>query len=267
VIIDAHTHIYPDTVAERALNKVVSNMNGRLDTFTDGTLHGLLTSMDHAGIDASIVLPVATGPGQGSGIFEWIQQIVAVSKRLIFFGSVHPYDKDCLDLVREMKGYGLHGLKFHPGYQGFPVDSKAAYAVYETAAKHDLVLYFHAGFDPSLPECDYCAVDRFASFLQDFSGCRIVLAHGGGMGEWDRVLDVIGDRHCYYDIAFVLEEMKRSESGSALYRQNEDYFIFGSDSPWREQKQYVDLIRNSDTLSPDQKEKLFCRNVQKLLNL
>jgi uncharacterized protein len=166
-----------------------------------------------------------------------------------------------------MKSYGLHGLKFHPGYQDFPVDSKPAYAVFESAAKQDLVLYFHAGFDPSLPECEHSSLDKFAALLKDFSGCRIVLAHGGGMGEWDRVLNVLGDRKCYYDVAFVLEEMKRSESGRALLRQNEDYFIFGSDSPWRDQKNYVDLILNSDVLSTEQKEKLLYKNVQRLLGL
>ncbi len=267
VIIDAHTHIYPDTVAERALSRVVSNMNGRLDTFTDGTMNGLLSSMDHAGIATSIVLTVATGPGQGNGIFEWIQQVDSVSQRLIFFGSVHPEDANYRDLIRDMKAYGLRGLKFHPGYQEFPVDSRAAYAVYEAAAKHDLIMYFHSGFDPSLPECEYSSIDRFASFLRDFSGCRIVLAHGGGMGEWDKVLDLMGERQCFFDIAFVLEEMKKSEHGKALFRQNEDYFIFGSDSPWRDQKRYVDLIRDSDTLTPAQKEKLFHGNVQRLLNI
>jgi len=267
VIIDAHTHIYPDAVAGRALDRVVSNMNGRLDTFTNGTFDGLLASMDHAGIHTSVVLTVATGPGHGSGIFEWIQRVDPVSQRLIFFGSVHPEDVNYRDLLRDMKEYGLPGIKFHPGYQSFPVDSRAAYAVYETAAKHDLVMYFHSGFDPSLPECEYSSIDRFDAFLKDFSGCRIVLAHGGGMGEWDKVLDILGDRHCYFDIAFVLEEMKKSEHGKALFRQNEDYFIFGSDSPWRDQRQYVDLVKNSDTLTHEQKEKLLYKNVQRLLNL
>jgi uncharacterized protein len=267
VIIDAHTHIYPDSVAERALNRIVANMNGGLDTFTNGTFDGLLASMDCAGINTSIVLTVATGPGHGSGIFEWIQQVDPVSERLIFFGSVHPADANYRDLIRDMKAYGLHGLKFHPGYQEFPVDSRDAYAVYETAAKHDLVMYFHSGFDPSLPGCEFSSIDRFGKFLRDFSGCRIVLAHGGGMGEWDKVLEILGGCQCYFDIAFVLEEMKKSQHGKTLFSQNEDYFIFGSDSPWRDQKQYVDFIQNSDTLTKVQKQKLFFKNVQRLLNL
>lgn len=46
MIIDAHTHIYPDRVAHRALRTVIGNTGGHLDAFTDGTRDGLLASMN-----------------------------------------------------------------------------------------------------------------------------------------------------------------------------------------------------------------------------
>ncbi len=267
MIIDAHTHIYPESVAEKALSTVISNTKGRLNAYTNGTSDSLMASMDAAGVDISIVLTVATNPSQNSSILRWIRETAPSSPRMLFFGSVHPYDPNYRDHIRQMKEFGLQGLKFHPAYQEFPVDSRAAYAVYEEASKHDLVMYFHSGFDPSMPECDYTSIERFASFLADFKGSKIVLAHGGGYGEWDRVMDLLGDKKCYFDVAFVLESMKRCKDARELYRQNEDYFIFGSDSPWREQKKYVELIRNSSTLTQQQKDKLFFRNVRKLINI
>ncbi len=267
MIIDAHTHIYPDFVAEKALSTVISNTKGRLNAYTDGTFDSLMASMDAAGVDISIVLTVATNPSQNSSILRWIRGMVRSSPRMMFFGSVHPYDPNYRNHIREMSDLGLQGLKFHPAYQEFPVDSRDAYPVYEEASKHDLVMYFHSGFDPSLPESDYTSIERFASFLKDFKGSKIVLAHGGGYGEWDKVMDLLGDKKCYFDVAFVLESMKRCKDARELYRQNEDYFIFGSDSPWREQKKYVELIRNSPNLTKEQKEKLFFRNTQKLIDI
>jgi len=267
LIIDAHTHIFPDLVAKRALRTVISNINGRLHAHTDGTLDGLASSMDSAGVDCSIVLPVATNPGQGNGILDWIREVMPHSPRLLFFGSVHPDDSGYRDLIRQMSEFGLQGLKFHPGYQGFPVDSKTAYPMYEEASKRDLALYFHSGYDPSLPDCDYTSVERFAAFLKEFRGAKIILAHGGGYGEWGRVLDCLNGYQCYFDLAFVLESMKENQDALALYRQNEDYFIFGTDSPWRDQKTYVDLIRNSSTLTEVQKEKLFSGNIRKLIRI
>lgn len=74
-------------------------------------------------------------------------------------------------------------------------------------------------------------------------------------------------RGCYFDIAYVLDMMKENETARELYRQNEDYFLFGTDSPWRSQKAYVELIQNSGTLTEIQKEKLFFRNIMKLIEI
>jgi len=265
VIIDAHTHIYPDLVAKKAITTVISNIKGRLNAHTAGTFDSLMDSMDAAGVDISIVLPVATNPGHGNGILQWLKELAPRSQRIVFFGSAHPEDPDFRDCIRQMKDFGLQGIKFHPGYQGFAVDSRAACAVYEEALKHDMVLYFHSGYDPSLPGCDYTSVERYAALLKDFNGCKIVLAHGGGYGEWGKVLDLLGDKECYFDVAFVLESMEGDKHAGELFKQKEDYFLFGSDSPWREQKKYVEMIRNSTTLTEEQKEKLFFKNVQKLI--
>lgn len=267
MIIDSHTHIYPELVAKKALNTVVTNIGNRLTPFTDGTCESLTASMDAAGVDLSIVLMIATSPGHGSRILQWIKAMMPGAPRMIFFGSVHPYDPNYRELIREMAEAGLQGIKFHPPYQQVPVDAKEAYAVYEEAAKRDLVMYFHAGPDPSVPGCDFSSVERFSVFLKDFEGAKIVLAHGGGYGEWDKVMDLLGGRTCYFDVAFVLENMRRRNDARELFRQKEDYFLFGTDSPWREQKRYVELIRTSNTLTRIQKEKMFCTNIRKLVKV
>lgn len=265
MIIDSHTHIYPDAVAEKALSTVLKHVQGRLKTYTNGTLASLLASMDAAGVDISVVLPIATSLGMNAGIMQWIRETAPSSPRTIFFGTAHPYDPGYRDQIREMADYGLPGLKFHPAYQQFPVNCREAYAVYEEAQKHDMVLYFHSGIDPSVPGCDYTSVERYAELVKDFSGAKIVLAHGGGYREWDKVMDRLNGHRCYFDVAFVLENMRRDRAARELFRQNEDYFLFGSDSPWRDQKKYVEIIRSSDTLTEVQKEKLLFRNAQKLL--
>lgn len=267
MIIDAHTHIYPDRVAEKAVCTIVENTKGQVDAHTDGTFYNLLSSMDSAGVDLSIVLTVATSREQGSGILKWLTQLIGRTPRMIYFGSVHPYDPNARNVIREMKEIGIQGLKFHPAYQGFPADSKEAYKVFEEVLNNDLIIYFHSGFDMSMPDSDFASIERFANVLRDFAGAKIVMAHGGGDGEWDKVLDLFGDKKCYYDTSFVLEKMLLDENAKELYRQNQDYFIFGTDSPWRDQKKFVDFLKNSDYFSPEQKDKLFYKNILKLIKL
>jgi uncharacterized protein len=267
MIIDAHTHIYPDDVAAKALRTVIDNTNGQLNACTEGTLDSLLGSMDRAGVDFSIVLPIATDPRHGNGILEWIRQSMDRSPRLIFFGSVHPYDPEFKSVIAQMKELGIQGIKLHPAYQGFPVDSTDVYRTYEEVLKNDMVLHFHAGRDRSLPESDYTSVERFSRFLRDFQGSKVILAHAGGDGEFDKVLGLLGDYRCYYDVSFVLEDMVGNEHARELYRRNEEYFIFGTDSPWRDQARYVQLIRDSEFLSEEQKAKLFHRTIRKLIDI
>jgi predicted TIM-barrel fold metal-dependent hydrolase len=267
MIIDAHTHIYPDDVAHKALNTVMKNGNGLVSIHTDGTHNGLISSMDKAGIDYSIVLPVATGVGHGKTILEWIKKINPLSERIIFFGSVHPHDPGCRETIKEMCNAGIQGIKFHPGYQNFPANSIEALRAYEEILKKDMVLHFHSGFDPSLPQCDYTSVERFSTVVKSLGGSKIVLAHAGGMDEWQKVIDLLGNRGCYFDLAWVLEKMRADDVARELYRQNEDYFLFGTDTPWCDQTHYVQLIQNSDTLTPAQRDKLFFKNILKLIDL
>jgi predicted TIM-barrel fold metal-dependent hydrolase len=158
MIIDSHTHIYPDHVAGKAVRTIIDNTKGWVNAYTDGTFDSLLASMDRAGVDISLVLTIATTPGQGCGILKWLKQMIDSSPRLVYFGSVHPYDPNTKDIISEMIDMGIQGLKFHPAYQDFPVDSKEAYKVFEEALKKDLALYFHSGFDISMPTSDYASI-------------------------------------------------------------------------------------------------------------
>lgn len=267
MIIDAHTHIYPNLVAEKAIRTIIGNANGVLGAYTDGTYNNLLASMDDAGIDISIVLAVATTPEQGKGILRWSKQMINLSPRIIFFGSVHPYDPDFKSVIKEIKELGIQGIKFHPAYQHFPADAKEAYQVYDEALKNDLILYFHSGFDLSMPESVNASIEKFANVLKDFGGSKIILAHAGGIGEWDKILDLFSYIKCYYDTSFVLEDLITNEHAKELYRKNEDYFIFGTDSPWRDQSKYVNLIKNSSFFSQEQKDKIFYKNILKMIKI
>jgi len=267
MIIDAHTHIYPDSVAGKAINTIIENGEGIVKSYTDGTYSSLLSSMDNAGIDYSIVLPVATSPEQGNGILQWIRNIKPKSKRIIFFGSVHPLDSNYKQTIKNIKSEGLQGIKLHPGYQNFPADSADAFKIYEEALKNNLVLHFHSGFDPSLPVCDYTSIERFKIVLDNFPYSRIVLAHAGGMDEWQKVIDLLSNKGCFFDIAWVLERMDEDITARELYRLNDDYFLFGTDSPWCDQKKYVQLINNSNSLTQEQKDKLFFTNILKLVKI
>ena len=58
MIIDFHTHTFPDNIAEKALKKLSDS--SRAVPYTKGTASSRFESMKKAGIDLSVNLPVAT---------------------------------------------------------------------------------------------------------------------------------------------------------------------------------------------------------------
>ena len=62
MVIDIHTHIFPDKLAATTIPKLEGMSHTR--AFVDGTAAGLRASMERAGVDVSLVLPVATNPRQ-----------------------------------------------------------------------------------------------------------------------------------------------------------------------------------------------------------
>ncbi len=62
MIIDVHTHTFPEKIAAAAVDKLKGLSH--TEAFTDGTEKGLLSSMERAGIDLSVILPVATSERQ-----------------------------------------------------------------------------------------------------------------------------------------------------------------------------------------------------------
>ncbi|MCX8007904.1 MAG: hypothetical protein N3B11_07345, partial [Coriobacteriia bacterium] len=65
-VIDFHTHVFPDELAERALAQMMDRTHMR--AFYDGTLSGLYGSMERSGVAVSVLAPVATRPSQVSSI-------------------------------------------------------------------------------------------------------------------------------------------------------------------------------------------------------
>ena len=62
MLIDFHTHTFPDKIAAAALEQLGTRAG--ISPHTDGTYQGLKDAMARDGVDISVVLPVATNPAQ-----------------------------------------------------------------------------------------------------------------------------------------------------------------------------------------------------------
>ena len=71
MVIDFHTHVFPDAIAAKTI-EMLEKRSG-VKASTDGTLNDLVRSMEQNGVDVSVLLPVVTKPQQFESINKFAQ--------------------------------------------------------------------------------------------------------------------------------------------------------------------------------------------------
>lgn len=279
MIVDLHTHTFPDKIAAAAIDKL--KHAGRITPFTDGTVQGLKDSMQAAGVDYSVVLPVATNPVKVHSMNDVSLQLTG-RDGLIYFGCMHP---DCTYWHEELgriAAAGLKGIKIHPVYQGVNIDDERFVRILTRAGEVGLKVVMHAGDDIGFPGEVRCSPEMIVRALKKAGPVELILAHMGGWRNWAAVEKLLPQENVRIDTAFALGEITPlhendySESERQLLRAEEfcrlvrafgsERVLFGTDSPWADQKKSVEDIR-SLPLTETEKENIFGKNAQRLLQL
>ncbi len=263
--IDFHTHIFPDKIAKAAMD-ALSAESGDYRPCTDGTLQGLLDSMKRANISASLVANIATKPNQMRPILEFCKEIKSESIHPLI--SFHPSNDtyEVEDMFGEAHVTGIRGVKLHPMYQNFFIDDKYMYGFYELMASFGFYVMFHTGYDMAFPGNKQADVERVAKVANWFKDLTIICTHVGGWKQWDRISCLSTCRNVYTETSLTLSEISDDEFIKALSHFDEDRILFGSDSPWTDQKEMLERtlrLKISDRL----KEKMLFANAALLLGL
>jgi predicted TIM-barrel fold metal-dependent hydrolase len=264
MIVDFHTHVFPEQLAARAIHQLSESINHIYMVVTDGTPNGLVQRMDEWGIDVSVVQPVLTNASQVHNINTWAQSIC--SDRLVSFGAIDPHSKDYkeqLDFVAEL---GLKGLKFHPEYQNFLVDDKRMLRVYDYALSKGLILLFHAGFDPGYKPPFKSSPKQYANIIKRLPGGTIIAAHLGSHAMWDDVEEYLVGTEIFLDTSMGFEYYSPEQFTRIAKNHGADKILFATDSPWSHAKAEMEHLLALD-LSKEEKALILGENAKRLLGL
>ena len=191
MIIDFHTHTFPEKIAAQAIDKLSDNSGSK--PYTNGMMNGLLSSMKKAGIDIAVVLPVATSPTQ----YETINRVAILTNEdtdktgVLSFGGIHPDNENYKDILTSLKENGVKGIKLHPVYQRVNFDDIRMERIVDKASELGLITLVHSGYDIGFPGSDEAVPKRIANVLKDVRPEKLVLAHMGGWNCYDEVEDLI----------------------------------------------------------------------------
>lgn len=254
MIIDFHTHNFPDRIAASVIAKLEAH--GTSKATTDGTLEGLKSSARNAGIDLNIVLPVATSPKQFDSINRYAAEING-KDGIISFGGIHPDNEEPEEKIDYIKSLGLPGIKIHPDYQGCFINDDKYIRIIKHAVKSGLYITTHAGLDPAYPEVIRCTPERVLDMLDKvYDGKepkepRIILAHLGSLDETDKVTEMLAGKNIYLDTAVMLDRIPEDKIITLIRKHGADKILFATDCPWADQKKYVDIIKSMELTSTE----------------
>lgn len=266
MIIDFHTHVFPDKIASATINAL--SVGAGIPAHSDGTYSGLKQSMEKSGVDVCVNLPVLTRAKQFDSIFEFAKGINEANGSVISFAGIHPNDENYREHLYAVKESGFLGIKLHPDYQGLFFDDERYIKILSLAKELDLITITHAGFDGAYVGQEIkCTPVRVLRALDAIGGYdKLVLAHLGGNELYDRVYEELAGENVYFDTAYVLPFLTREQFEKMVIRHGQDKILFATDSPWQSQAEMVKILK-SYQLGEEAEDKIFCQNAKKLLKL
>ena len=276
MVIDFHTHVYPEKIAERTLNALIKSAKV-VSAHTNGTTAGLLESMESSGIDKSVILPVVTRKGQFETVNSYAAEINKKHKNLLSFGGIHPDDDNIKEKLKFLKDSGFKGIKIHPDYTGTFIDDERYVNIIAECARLGLLVVTHAGADPAF-DVIHCTPEKGRAVLEkvtDITGSKepfMIFGHLGGMFVGKDVEKYLLGSNCYIDISCSFSSLQSfcdtddEDVVNVIKKHGADRILFATDSPWNNQKEYLEHFRQLEGITDYEKELILHKNAERLLH-
>lgn len=259
-IFDAHCHIYPAIIAQKAAAATAKFYEG-LGITLDGTVQTLFS---HSGeITMHLVQSVATTQLQVHSVNNFIAREVAqFPDRLYGFGTLH--QESSSEDIRQILDLGLHGVKLHPDIQRFELDDPRIFALCEELEANDLTLLIHTGDD----RFDFSNPNRLIPLLRAFPKLKVIGAHFGGHTMWQEAARQLAGNYdnLWVDCSSSFFALNKDEARDLIHAYGADRVLFGTDYPMWSPKEELKVFRSLE-LDPQEEQAILWDNAARLFNL
>lgn len=237
MIIDVHTHVWPDKIAERA-------MGGRqhgLAPVGDGKVSGLAASMRRSGVDRSVIF----GIGERADMVEKANAFVGAQDRDLFipFGSVH-VDLPVEDNLAALRRHAIAGVKVHPLFQGFALDDPRLWRILD-AMGGEWPVIAHVGQGGDDAANARCTPAMIAAIAERFPALALIACHFGAYRQLEDAEQLLAGRPLFLDTSWPpsLGDLDPARVRALIDRHGAERVIFGSDWPMADPGEELAAIR------------------------
>ena len=256
-IVDAHCHIYPEKIADKAVERIGEFYHVQMHGL--GTVEDLLTQQQKANITASIVHSVALRATNVQAINNFVSEQMHANPSFIGFATMHQDFEGVEAEVERCIALGLKGFKLHPDSQGVNADDPRLMHLYEIIEGR-LPIILHSGdyrWDNSHPS-------RIKKILRAFPKLVMNAAHFGGWSLCDLAVEYLEDENCYMDLSSSSVYLGPRRTVELIHIYGPERILFGSDYPmWNPAEEVERFMQNK--LTEDERELICWRNAERFV--
>ncbi|MEW2354438.1 amidohydrolase family protein [Spirillospora sp. NPDC029432] len=226
MIIDAHSHVWPDRIAEMAL---AGNRVPGLTARGDGTVDGLTATMERTGVDMSCCLGIANEARHVDKVNAFVAGLT--SEKRFGFGTVHvglPVE----DNMASLRRHGVKAVKVHPLFQDFALDDRRLWDIFE-AFGDEIAVITHVGEGGDARTNALSSPRMIADIARRFPDLRLVACHFGGYKILDDAEEMLAGADVVLETSWPpsLKELRPERVRNLIRRHGAERIVFGSDWP------------------------------------
>lgn len=260
-IIDVHCHAFPEKIARAAADNIGTYYS--LPVNGDGTLSTMMEMSKDINVCKYVICSAATKAVNVEHANDFIYNTVKVHDNLVGLGTTHAdYDDNEKEFERMVK-MDMRGIKLHPDFQGFDIDTPKMYTAYKLCEKYRLPVLFHVGD----PKSDHSRADKLYNIKQKFPNLIIIAAHMGGYSTKALAEKYFVGTDVYFDCSEWHNYMSADELVDMIRRHGVDKILFGSDYPLYSAGQTAKMLIEQSKLTDDELDKIFYTNAAKLFGI
>lgn len=253
MIVDAHTHAYPEedltVVKERTalLDQSLPDTDpNKWMLHHDGSLDALLKEERKADIDRFVLLPVSSRAERVGILNRWAADAATTHPEIIPFGTLVADSSSLAGELDEVLDLGLQGIKVHPFLQRLDIlspEARAFWALLEDSGLPVMLdsMYLKGleTYKPHLKDLARIAgpyetgPDRIATLARDYPRLTIIAPHLGSLYAWGKLEPLYPLENVFFDLSFVSYIVPPKQAVDIIRRKGSDHVLFGTDAPWR----------------------------------
>lgn len=237
MIIDAHTHVWPDAIAEKALT---GNPVPGLEPRGTGTVDGLDASMRQTGVDLSCCLGIANEARHVDRVNEFVAGLVSPTR--FGFGTIH-VDLSVEENLASLRRHGVTAVKLHPLFQRFSLDDRRLWDILD-AFSDEIAVITHVGAGGDAYTNSLSSPGMIAAIAKQFPRLRLLACHFGGYKILDDAEEMLAGADVVLETSWppTLTTLRPERVRDLIRRHGAERVVFGSDWPMTDPGEEIKAI-------------------------